>query len=33
MTAPAATGQIAGLGKTGYLLAIEALVRMAAETP
>jgi 3-dehydroquinate dehydratase-2 len=33
MTAPAATGQIAGLGKTGYLLAIEALVRMAAEAP
>ncbi len=29
MTAPAATGQIAGLGKNGYLLALEALVRMA----
>ena len=29
MTAPAATGQITGLGKNGYLLALEALVRMA----
>ena len=28
LTAPAATGQIAGLGKEGYRLAIEALVRM-----
>ncbi len=33
MTAPAATGQIAGLGKNGYLLALEALVRMATDTP
>ncbi len=33
MTAPAATGQITGLGKNGYLLAIEALVRMAADAP
>ena len=33
MTAPAATGQISGLGKNGYLLAIEALVRMVADTP
>ena len=33
MTAPAATGQIAGLGKNGYLLAMEALVRMATDTP
>ncbi len=33
MTAAAATGQIAGLGKTGYLLAVEALVRMAADAP
>ncbi len=33
MTAAAATGQIAGLGKNGYLLAIEALVRMAADAP
>ncbi len=30
MTAAAATGQITGLGKDGYLLALEALVRMAA---
>jgi 3-dehydroquinate dehydratase-2 len=33
MTAPAATGQIAGLGKNGYLLALEALVRMAPKSP
>ncbi len=33
MTAAAATGQITGLGKNGYLLALEALVRMAADTP
>ncbi len=33
MTAPAATGQIAGLGKNGYLLAMEALVRMATDAP
>ncbi len=33
MTAPAATGQIAGLGKNGYLLALDALVRMATDTP
>ncbi len=33
MTAPAVTGQIAGLGKTGYRLALEALVRMAVDTP
>ena len=33
MTAPAATGQIAGLGKNGYLLALEALVRMAPTAP
>ncbi len=33
MTAAAATGQIAGLGKTGYLLALDALVRMAAKAP
>ncbi|MDJ0811797.1 MAG: type II 3-dehydroquinate dehydratase [Desulfobacterales bacterium] len=33
MTAPAATGQIAGLGKNGYLLALEALVRMATDAP
>ena len=33
MTAPAATGQIAGLGKIGYLLALEALVRMASTLP
>ncbi len=31
MTAAAATGQIAGLGKNGYLLALEALVRRAAD--
>ncbi len=31
MTAAAATGQIAGLGKNGYLLALEALVRMDAD--
>ncbi len=31
MTAPAATGQIAGLGKNGYLLALDALVRMATD--
>ncbi|MDJ0802300.1 MAG: type II 3-dehydroquinate dehydratase [Desulfobacterales bacterium] len=31
MTAAAATGQIAGLGKNGYLLALEALVRLAAD--
>lgn len=28
ITAPAATGQISGLGSTGYLLALEALARM-----
>ncbi|MDJ0874272.1 MAG: type II 3-dehydroquinate dehydratase [Desulfobacterales bacterium] len=33
MTAPAATGQIAGLGKNGYLLALDALVRMATDAP
>jgi 3-dehydroquinate dehydratase-2 len=33
MTAAAATGQIAGLGKNGYLLAIEALVRMVPAAP
>ena len=33
MTAAAATGQIAGLGKNGYLLALQALVRMAADAP
>ena len=30
MTAAAATGQITGLGKDGYLLALEALVRISA---
>ena len=33
MTAPAVTGQIAGLGKDGYVLAIEALVRMRPAAP
>ena len=33
MTAAAATGQITGLGKNGYLLALEALVRMAVDAP
>ncbi len=33
MTAAAATGQITGLGKDGYLLALEALVRMTADAP
>ena len=33
MTAAAATGQITGLGKNGYLLALEALARMAADGP
>ncbi len=33
MTAPAATGQITGLGKNGYLLALDALIRMATDTP
>ena len=31
MTAAAVTGQITGLGKDGYLLALDALVRMAAD--
>ncbi len=33
MTAAAVTGQITGIGKNGYLLALDALVRMAADTP